>query len=331
MEKQEIEFVLIEAIRERAPAFLRKEACRRRFIWIAISFFFFAPAWGQVTPFEKSVLDSLKANDFNLSVAFAYNSSQDGSSTVTTGLDIGMMYSTRICNYELTQSSYYNQFDSYSSSNRFFAMMTGSLFSHNLVGKKLKEKRFYPEPFVIFTYDAVRGLNYRWQFGTNAVYAFKPTKIIRIKLGMGLLAEWQNWQMIPRDQLPYADTFPLPVQKYVFDTLGISSRGELYRNNVRANIYANFICSFAKNIHLNAFFNLQQPFRPPYRGLEQNPYFPVVTKLYPRLIVDSHLSFRVWKKLAFVTGFTLQYDKGQIPLYANNLTYNLTQGLEFDL
>jgi hypothetical protein len=43
---------------------------------------------GQVTPFGKSVLDSLQANDFNLSLAFAFNSSQDGSNTLATGMPL---------------------------------------------------------------------------------------------------------------------------------------------------------------------------------------------------------------------------------------------------
>jgi hypothetical protein len=301
---------------------------------LAIIFFlfFFLPAsHGQVTPFQKSVLDSLEADQFNLSIAFACNISQDGTYSLTTGTDIGMMYSTRRSNYELLQSSYSNRLESFSTANRFAAMLRGSLFSHDSLGTKLIEKGFYPEPFVFFSSDANRALNYRWQFGINGVFAPRPTKIIRIKIGAGVLYELENWQMVKHEQVPYLDTLPSDVQKYIFNTIGITKDGKLFRNNFRANLYANFLCTFAKNINLNAFFDVQMPFVPPYYNLPQASVFPVVTKRYPRITVNMQLTFNIWKKLNFVTSYMLQYDKGQIPLYVPNFVYNFSQGLQLEL
>ncbi len=291
-------------------------------------FFFISNSFAQVTPFKKSVLDSLVPNHFNVSIAFALNASQDGSSSLTSGTDIGIMYSTKRSSYQIAQSSYYNRLDSYSGSNRFAALFTGSLFSLDTVRTRLVQKAWYPEPFIFYSYDANRGLNHRIQFGVNAVHAFKPTQIIRIKMGAGLLYEKENWQMIKVEQLPYIDTFPLATRKYVFDTLGVTKDGRLIRDNVRANIYANFICTFAKNINLNAFVDVQMPFVPPYYDIPQKSIFPVVTKLYPRITISAQLSFTIWKKLAFITGFGLQSDKGQIPLYVPDFVYNLNEGLQ---
>ena len=205
-----------------------------------------------------------------------------------------------------------------------------SMFSHDIEGEKITEKKIYPEPFSLYTYDANRGINYRWQWGLDVVYAFKPTKIIRIKVGAGLLYELENWQMIKQENLDALDTISIEEKNYLFDTVGINSKGQLYRNNIRLNLYANFICTFAKNINLNAFINLQQPFVPPYHNLPADPRFPVVTKRYPRITIDAHLSITIWGKLNLVTDFTLQYDKGQIPLYVPNFVYTLTQGLELN-
>ncbi len=290
--------------------------------------FFFSYSFGQVTPFKKSVLDSLTPNQFNLSIAFALNASQDGSNSLTSGTDLGMMYSTRKSSYQITQSSYYNRLEGYSGSNRFAAMLSGAIFSHDTVSTRIVEKAWYPEPFIFYSYDANRGINYRIQAGINAVHAFKPTQIIRIKMGAGILYEKENWQMIKVDQLPYMDTFPIATQKYIYDTVGVTKDGRLIRDNVRANIYANFICSFAKNINLNAFVDVQMPFVPPYHDIPQKSVFPVVTKLYPRITINAQLSFTIWKKLAFITGFGLQSDKGQIPLYVPDFVYNLNEGLQ---
>lgn len=299
------------------------------FLVILISSFILIPnGYAQVTPFQKSVLDSLKANQFNLSVAFALNAGQDGTSSLTSGTDIGMMYDTRRSNYELLQSSYFNRLESVSTSNRFIAMFRASIFSHDTVNSRIVEKRFYPEPFILYSYDANRALNYRWQFGINGVYAFKPTNIIRIKVGAGLLLEKENWQMVKYSQVPYLDTLPINIQQYLFDTIGITRAGKLFRDNIRANIYGNFICNFTKNINLNAFFDIQMPFVPPYHNLPQVSVFPVVTKLYPRITTNMQLSFNIWRKLNFITNFNLQWDKGQIPLYVPDFVYNISEGLQ---
>ena len=290
-----------------------------------------AGVYGQVTPFQKSVLDSIEANEFNLSVAFAFNVSHDGSSSLTTGTDIGMLYSTRRSNYQLTQSSYFNRLENYSASNRFAALLSGSILSQDTVVGRIVEKSWYPEPFLYYLFDANRGINYRWQLGINAVHAFKPTKIIRIKIGAGLLFEKENWQMIKPEQLTDIPSLTEDQQKYIFDTVGISKNGKLYRDNVRANIYANLMCSFAKNIGLNAFVDVQMPFVPPYHDLPQNEVFPVVTKRYPRITLNMQLTFNIWRKLNFITAFSLQNDKGQIPLYVPNLVYNINEGLQLSL
>lgn len=291
----------------------------------------------QVTHFEKSALDSLQANDFNLSLAFAFNAGQDGTKTLTTGTDVGMMYSTLHSNYEIVQSSYHNKLEQFSTSNRFLVMGRGSLWSHEIIKDSiLIEKANYPEPFILYAYDANRGLNARWQFGLDAVHAFKNNRLLRITIGIGLIYELENWQMIKQELLPQVDSLPEPVQRYLFDTVGINSRGQLRRNNIRGNIYANFICTLSKTVALNAFLNWQQPFQPPYKDLPSNDLpqakvFPVNTRLYPRITIDTQMTIAVFGKLKFVTAFSMQYDKGQLPLYAPDFVYNLTEGLQLDL
>jgi hypothetical protein len=275
-------------------------------------------------------LDSLKANDFNGSLSYAFNVGQDGTSTFTTNADLGMMYSTRRSNYELMGSSYFNRFESTSTSNRFYVLARISLFSHEIADSTLIEKKLYPEPFSLYVFDANRGINYRWQWGGNGVYVFPSKRLFRIKVGLGLLYEMENWQMIKQQNLYQLDTIPAAERRYLLDTVGINSKGELFRNNIRINLYTNFIVEFAKNLNLSAYVGMQVPFVPPYHDLPPDPRFPVVTKRYPRITIDTHLTYHIWKVLNLVTDFTLQYDKGQIPLYVPNFVYALTQGLDLD-
>ncbi|MFI5154158.1 MAG: hypothetical protein ACHQET_12535 [Chitinophagales bacterium] len=301
---------------------------------VVIAFIFFlkpAHCDAQVTPFEKSVLDSLEANDFNGSISWGFNVGQDGTSTFVTNSDIGLMYSTRRSNYQLLESAYFSRYESFNTVDRYFVMGIASLYSHDLVSDSiLTEKKIYPEPFTLLTYDANRGLNSRWQTGIDAVYAFKPTKIIRLKMGLGILYELENWQMVQRDSLYKLDSLPQNVRDYLFKTIGIDQEGRLYINNVRANLFANCMSSFGPNVNLNAFIDIQIPFVPPYHNLPQIPQFPVVTKLYPRVTVDMQLTVKIWKKLGLLTSFYMQYDKGQVPLYVPNFVYSLTQGIQFE-
>jgi hypothetical protein len=286
---------------------------------------------GQVTPFKKSVLDSLEDDDFHLSLAITFNSSQDGETTLTASSDIAAMYSTQKSNYQILQSSYFNRITGNLSANRFFAMGIASLYNHTSKGEKITENSFYPEPFVVYSFDANKGLNYRWQFGIDGDYGFKPTKVARIKVGIGVLYELENWQIIQADQLSNIYSLPPPLQKYIFDTIGVDSKGCLFRNNFRANFFANMMFKVTSGVNLNIFFNLQEPFVPPYYNLPNTTFYPVDTKRYPRITIDTELLIQLWGRLSFVSTFYLQWDKGQIPLYVPNFIYNLAEGIQFDL
>ena len=285
----------------------------------------------QVTPFEKSVLDSLTADEFNCSIAWGLNLGQDGTSTFVTNSDVGLMYSTKRSNYQILESSNFSRYESFNTVNRFLVMGIASLYSHDIESDTiLTEKKIYPEPFSLFTYDANRGLNARWQIGVDAVYAFKPSRILRLNMGIGLLYEMENWQMVQHDSVYKIASLPQFVQNYLFNTIGMDKQGKLYINNWRANLFANFMCRFGANVNLNAFLDIQIPFKPPYKNLPQIPQFPVVTKLYPRTTVDLQLTIKIWKKLSMLTSFAMQNDKGQVPLYVPNFVYSLTQGLQFE-
>ena len=287
-------------------------------------------SFAQATPFKKSVLDSITANEFNGSFSYAINLGQDGTNTLTTNADLGLLYATQRSNYELNATSYFDKFEKTSTSNRFFSMLRVSMFSHDLSGEKIVEKKIYAEPFAMFSYDENRGIDHRWQFGIDAVYAFKPTKVLRIKAGLGVLYEEEKWQMIKKENLSILDSLTDDQKHYLFTFVGINSRGELFRNNVRLNLYTNFVCAFAKDLNLSAYLGAQLPFVPPYHDLPPVSVFPVVTKRYPRITFDSHLTYHIWRVLDLITDFTLQFDKDQIPLYVPNFVYTLTQGFQVD-
>ncbi len=304
-----------------------------RFIFVFCLFIVFVlpSGYAQVTPFKKSVMDSVHANEFSTSIGFTLNAGQSTTKTLTIGSDIGLMYATERSNFQLFESSYFNKIEKYSTDNRFAVMVTASLFDHDSVNGKIVENRVYPEPFALFSHDADRGLNWRYQVGGNMIYAFKPTKIFRIKIGAGLLYEMENWQMIKHDQLEDIDTLSDEDQQYIFETIGITREGKFFADNIRANIYSNLMCAFTKTINLNAFLDIQMPIIPPYKGLPQLDVFPLVNKLYPRITVDANLTFKIWDKVSFITNFACQYDKGKLPTYAPNFYYVFSQGLQIDL
>ena len=70
---------------------------------------------------------------------------------------------------------------------------------------------------------------------------------------------------LSRNQLLYPDTLSFTDQQYIFETLGINRQGKLFTDNIRANLCSNLIGAFSKTINLNALFNFQMPFSPPYK------------------------------------------------------------------
>ena len=275
-------------------------------------------------------MDSIKAKEFKFRVTFGMNLSQDGGSSFSTNSNIGFLYVTKKNDYHLDASRFINRYDKYASANRFFVMGYVGLGSHVSDQHAVQERRFYPEPFGLFSFDANRGINARLQLGTNMVIGFKPTKIFRAKAGAGLFVERQNWQMIKHDKMAEVQEMPEEIQKLIFDTVGISQSGTLIKNNMYLNLYANIAASWNQRLNVSGFFAIQQPFFPPYKGLPQIPQFPTVTRRYPRLTTDVQISFQIWKKIYMITQFYLQYDKGQLPLYVPNFVYSLSEGFEIN-
>lgn len=270
----------------------------------------------------------MRVNELKWNLSFAFNLSRSESQSMTTYSDGALLYYSKRNDLHVEMSHYRDRYDQYSTANRFYFMYYMGIGSHDVKDGRLKEHKFYPEPFYLHSFDANRGIHARDQLGINAALNLNPTKFWRQKAGAGFFAERTNWQLIKHEKLAGIDTLPEEVQRLIFDTIGISHEGRWARNNVFFNLYSNFTIVPVKNLNINGYLAVQIPFQSPYGNLPQIPAFPTVTRRYARLTTNVQLTFYVWKKIALLTNFNLQYDKGQVPRYVPNVVYSLTQGLQ---
>ena len=284
--------------------------------------------FAQAPPFKKSVLDSMKVNDLRWNISFAFNLSRSESQSLTSYSDAGLLYYSKRNDYHFEMSHYRDRYNRFSTANRFYVLYYMGIFSHDRVNARLKEHLVYPEPFFLHSFDANRGIHMRDQLGLNLAVNLKPTKIWRQKAGTGLFLERTDWQLIKPENLVYLDTMPDNIKRLVYDTIGITRSGTWARNNIFFNIYSNFSLAPVKNVNINGYLSLQVPFKAPYGNLPQIPDFPTVTRRYARITTNIQLTYNVWRKISILSNFTLQYDKGQVPIRVPNLVYSWTQGLQ---
>jgi hypothetical protein len=93
-----------------------------------------------MTPFMKSVLDSLHANQFNASISLAFATSQDGISSLVAYSDAALMYSNRRSNYSISENNSRSLYDGLSTSNHLYVLASGDVFSHDIKDSQLVEK-----------------------------------------------------------------------------------------------------------------------------------------------------------------------------------------------
>jgi len=304
---------------------------RKQLLYILIfATSFTQPIWAQVSQFKKSVLDSLHANKLYGVGGLSFLLNQDSKAELFTLADASFLYASRVHTYEWLSSLNYNSTDQISSTNRFYSMLRAGLYRnvHDANNQlQLKKKRVFAEPFVFFQWDENRGIAQRWQFGLNAVYAFRSDSgRVKWNIGAGLVYEKEDWRVFSREKQQIFDTLPPAFKELIQYILGIDNRGHLFRNNWRMNFYSNWFYE-SKPFSVNLFLGLQQPFKTPFEGLPDIPFYPYPKKKYPRVTAEISLTYKISRYISLLTRYYMQVDKGQLTQFVPDFVYSFSQGI----
>ena len=288
------------------------------------------PLTAQVTQFKKSVLDSLEQNRVYGVGGLSFLLKQDSKAELFALADASFLYATRKHTLEWLSSLNYNSTDQISSTNRFYSMIRAGLFRnvHDSANQQvLKKKRLFAEPFLFFQWDENRGIAQRWQFGLNAVYAFRSqSSRLKCNIGAGLVFEKEDWRVFSREKQQAFDTLPPAFKQLIQQILGINSRGHLFRDNWRMNFYNNWFYD-SKPFSVNLFLGLQQPFKTPFEGLPNIPFYPYPKKKFPRVTAEISLTYKISRYMSLLTRYYMQVDKGQLTQFVPDFVYSFSQGI----
>jgi len=288
------------------------------------------PLAGQVSQFKKSVLDSLQTNKLYGVGGLSFLLNQDSKAELFALADASFLYATNKHTYEWLSSLYYNSTDQISSSNRFYSMLRTGLFRNVHDANNpllLKKKRVFAEPFVFFQWDENRGIAQRWQFGLNGVYAFRSeSSRVKWNIGGGLVYEKEDWRVFSREKQQAFDTLPPAFKQLIQQILGIDNRGHLFRDNWRMNFYSNWFYE-NKPFSVNLFVGLQQPFRAPFEGLPDIPFYPYPKKKFPRVTAEISLTYKLSRYMSLLSRYYMQVDKGQLTQFVPDFVYSFSQGI----
>jgi len=288
------------------------------------------PLAGQVSQFKKSVLDSLQTNKLYGVGGLSFLLNQDSKAELFALADASFLYATNKHTYEWLSSLYYNSTDQISSSNRFYSMLRTGLFRNVHDANNpllLNKKRVFAEPFVFFQWDENRGIAQRWQFGLNAVYAFRSeSNRVKWNIGGGLVYEKEDWRVFSREKQQAFDTLPPAFKQLIQQILGIDNRGHLFRDNWRMNFYSNWFYE-NKPFSVNLFVGLQQPFRAPFEGLPDIPFYPYPKKKFPRVTAEISLTYKISRYMSLLSRYYMQVDKGQLTQFVPDFVYSFSQGI----
>lgn len=288
------------------------------------------PAKAQSILNDKRYYDSLILGKItgNFSVQGSFN--YDGTEALLVNNNGLLSVPTRKHLIELSESFFINSFDRANAGNRLNVFARMAFFRHQLQpGKKSMEleKNWFPEMVAVFFYDEGRGLNFRGQLGVNGTYNGIHTRTMRLKIGAGLVVERESWRILSRDFLPALDTLPPSLLSFIQEKFQINSRGNIVKNNIRANVYAQLLVDITEKLNVNLISSIQHPLARPYKAITQLPEFPVLDKLFPRVTVDLAVKYFIAKRLYVLGKVYLQLDEGQISPFAKERVYNISQGV----
>ena len=285
----------------------------------------------QVNTFYKDGLDTLKKHQFTGNLYLGFYFSQDALQYLYLSSTAAGLYVDSHSTYEISGVVTFKGLEERSTSNNGYAICRANLWRHRFVDNSIKTNRIYGQPFVMFQFDENRGINNRWQVGLYAVPTILMKKKIQLAAGIGLLYQFDRYDLLPPDYIDWWDADEMKKIYYAMHLLDPDSSGFVNRADPRAAMYLTMIASFGKNVDLNILLSYQQPFSSTFQG---TPLYAVSADYrtpYPCITVESILNFRILRWLSFNVRYYLQHDRNQLTFYLPFYMYSITTGVTFSI
>ncbi|MCK9218720.1 MAG: hypothetical protein PHF97_00940 [Bacteroidales bacterium] len=233
--------------------------------------------------------------------------------------------------YEISGVINFQGMKTRSTNNNGYVYLHNNLFRHKISDDKLEMKKISLEPFVMFQFDEDRGINARWQAGVYAVPLILNIPKIRIQAGVGLLYQWDRYDLLPPD---YEGWWSDQKWKVISDDIKVldpGGSGFASRNGIRGAGYLSFNSTFGKIFNMNIMFSYQQPFKSNFKGTSLYDVSSDFKTPYPCITAEAILNFKILQWLAMDLRYYMQHDRNQVTFYLPYYMYSITMGISFTI
>jgi len=282
----------------------------------------------QVMTFYKEGLDTLKKHQFAGNLYLGFYFSQDALQYLYLSSTASGLYVDAHHSYELSGVITFKGMEKRSTSNNGYAIGRVNLWRHRFVDNIITPNRLYAQPFVMFQFDENRGIYSRWQSGIYAVPNLLMKKRIQLFAGIGLLYQFDRYDLLPPDYVDWWDSTEMKQIYRNISQLDPDSTGFADRSGPRAALYLGMIASFGK-IDLNLNISCQQPFTSSFKGTPLYDISEDYRTPYPCITAEAILNIGLLRWLSLNIRYYMQHDRNQLTFYLPYYMYSITTGLTF--
>jgi len=289
----------------------------------------FGESSAQVTGFSKAHTDTLKQGRPTGSLYLGFYFLEDALQYLYLSSNASGLIMDNRNQYELMGVINYQGLRTRSTSNTGYVYAHACLFRHTTTGGKRKLNKISLEPFAMFHFDEDRGIYARWQAGAYAVPLILNKPKIRIQAGLGLLYQWDRYDLLPPD---YEDWWSADQWKTVqkdIKALDQQGTGFAARNGFRGSVYLGFYTSLGRIVDWNLCIYYQQPFSSNFTGTSLYSTSSDFRIPYPCITVETILNFKILSWLALDLRYYMQHDRNQLTFYLPYYMYTITMGVYF--
>jgi len=285
----------------------------------------------QVNPMSISGVDSLKLHQVTGSLYFGFDFTRDATEYLYLSLTGSGLYVDKRNTYGMSAVINIRGNQERSTSNNGYVIVQADLWRHSFRGTLCRINRLHAEPFGMLQFDENRGINARWQVGAYAVPAILARPNIHISAGIGMLWQFDRYDLLPPDYVDYWDKDEMDRIYNAMHQLDPDSIGFMTRNGPRAAVYISLISSLGKVVDWNIYASLQQPFTSVFKGTPLYNVSGDYQTPYPCLTIESIMKFKILKWLSINIRYYMQHDRNQLTYYLPYYMYSVTMGVSFGL
>ncbi len=305
---------------------------RKFCILTALSIVFFTSGMeAQVSMFSKQHIDTLKQGRPTGSLYLGFYFMEDALQYLYLSATASGLVMDGRDRYEITGMINYQGLKTRSTSNTGYVYMHANFFNHKMEGGRRKMSRISLEPFTQFQFDEDRGINARWQTGVYAVPVILNKPKIRIQAGLGLLYQWDRYDLLPPDYEGWWTDQEWNSIQADIRQLDQDGEGFAGRSGVRGSAYLGFYSTFGKVFDWNLVIFYQQPFTSSFEGTPLYSRSQDFSIPYPCITLETMMSFKILSWLAMDLRYYFQHDRNQLTYYLPYYMYSITMGVYFTI